>query len=165
MIHIGKSAGADTPAGLLLDCHARIRRFGALAVRLAEESAPEAEVGEAAAAVHRYFTRALPLHVADEEQSLAPRLRRFAPDTLDALATMEREHREHAALLARLVPEWEKLARSPAGRGATLADAQRLLAALEAHLAAEESAVIPSLSRVPPAEAQAFAGEMRARRV
>jgi hemerythrin-like domain-containing protein len=163
LVGIGKSGGG-TPSDLLLDCHARIRRFSSLAVRLAAEPAPESELMEAAAAVHRYFTQALPLHVADEEQSLAPRLRRWAPQTFDALAAMEREHREHEIGLGRLIPRWAELARDPGARATTLAGAQQLSAALEAHLAAEESAVLPSLPRLPPEELQAFVAELRARR-
>jgi iron-sulfur cluster repair protein YtfE (RIC family) len=153
----------QTPANLILECHARIRSFAAIAVRLAGEDAPEAEVAEAATAVHRYFTQALPLHVADEERSLAPRLRQFAPDTSEALAAMEREHRAHEALLARLIPAWESLRADPGPRRATLADAARFQTALEEHLVAEERLVVPALLHLPAAESSAIVDELRQR--
>jgi iron-sulfur cluster repair protein YtfE (RIC family) len=159
-----KPPAAETPASLLLDCHARIRSFARLAVRLASEDAPDAELTDAAARVHRYFTKALPLHIADEERSIAPRLRRFAPDAAEALAAMEREHRMHDELLARLVPAWDALRLDPRGRQDTLADARHLETQLEEHLLAEERAVLPALDRLPAAEARGIVDELRARR-
>ena len=164
-IRLGPKPAADeTPAGLVLDCHARIRTFSGLAVTLATAAAPDAEVADAAARVHRYFTVALPLHVADEEQSLAPRLRRYAPDTLAALDDMEREHRAHDALLAGLVAAWAAIGEDPARRAATAEAAARLRAELERHLAAEERLVVPALAGLPTDEQQAILEEMRARR-
>jgi iron-sulfur cluster repair protein YtfE (RIC family) len=159
-----KPPAEQTPASLILECHARIRSFAAIAVRLAGEDAPEAELCEAATGVHRYFTQALPRHVADEELSVAPRLRQFAPETGDALAAMEREHRAHEELLARLIPAWESLRADPGPRRFTLADATRLQAALEEHLAAEERLVVPALVRLPGAESDAIVEELRQRR-
>jgi iron-sulfur cluster repair protein YtfE (RIC family) len=164
-VQIGKKvAGEETPAGLLLDCHARIRFFADLAVRLATQDAPDAELTEAAAGVYRYFTEALPLHVADEEESVSPRLRRFAPETADALRTMERQHRAHDELLARLIPAWGELRSDPRRRRDTHADAVHLRSELEEHLVAEERAVIPVLARLPHEEQRAFVDELRARR-
>ncbi len=164
-VHLGRKPATDeTPSGLLLDCHARIRSFAQLAVRLAEDDAPNAELADAAARVHRYFTQALPLHVADEEQSLAPRLRRFAPDVGEALATMELEHRAHDEILANLVPAWDALRSDPSLRRDTLDDARRLRSQLETHLAAEERVVLPAIARLPAEEARAILAELRARR-
>src|SRR5262245_17043047 len=114
--------------------------------------------------MHRYFTHALPLHVADEEQSVLPRLRPLAPEIVDALAAVEEEHRAHDELLARLVPAWDALRSDPARRKETLADVRRLQADLEAHLAAEERTMVPALARLPAAEARAIVDELRARR-
>jgi iron-sulfur cluster repair protein YtfE (RIC family) len=165
LVRLGQSpAGEETASGLLLDCHTRIRSFAELAVRLAEDDAPDAELADAAARVHRYFTQALPLHVADEERSVAPRLRQIAPETVEALETMEREHRAHDELLARLVPAWEALRSDPRLRRETHADALRLRAELEAHLAAEERLIVPALARLPAEESRAIVTELRARR-
>jgi iron-sulfur cluster repair protein YtfE (RIC family) len=157
LIRIGqRGPGGETPGTLLLDCHARIRHFAELAVRLAEVDAPEAEIRDAAARVHRYFTVALPLHVADEELSIAPRLRRFVPDALDA---MEREHRAHTELLQRLIPAWVEPRRPD-----DLLDDSRLLASeLNKHLEAEERLIIPALTHLG-AESHAVVAEMRDRR-
>ncbi len=66
MLQIGqkpRTADADDPEAMLLDCHARIRNFSALSVRLASpDVAAEGEIADAAARVHRYYTVALPLH-------------------------------------------------------------------------------------------------------
>src|SRR5690606_15926791 len=69
----------DTPrdlVDLLGECHARIRRFVELAHEAAiRMDAPVEQVIQACADVERYFVEALPLHVADEEESIAPRLK------------------------------------------------------------------------------------------
>lgn len=164
-IRLGAKPAADeTPAGLVLDCHARIRTFSGLAVTLATAAAPDAEVADAAARVHRYFTQALPLHVTDEEQSLAPRLRRYAPEVLAALGDMEREHRDHERLLAGLIAAWAAIGGDPGRRAASADAAAHLRDELERHLAAEERLVVPALARLPADEARAILDEMRARR-
>ena len=166
LVRLGtRSSNAPDAATLLLECHTRIRNFSGLAVKLATVDAPDAELTDAAARVHRYFTQALPLHVEDEERSLAPRLRRFAADAAAALDDMEREHRAHAELLRILVPAWDSLRADPKGRSRTLADATLLQTLVEEHLAAEERLVIPALARLSVEELGALAGEMKARRV
>jgi hypothetical protein len=75
-VHIGAPRPAAGAVELLLECHERIRHFARLALKLAgTRDLPPAEVAEAAAAVRRYFAEALPLHAADEEESMMPRLR------------------------------------------------------------------------------------------
>ena len=74
---------------LLLGCHARIRHFTAVAVKLAHAlAATSDEIRQAAEVVHRYYSVSLPLHEADEDQTLRPRL--------DAVA----DQQVHHALLA-----------------------------------------------------------------
>src|SRR5690606_25886197 len=80
---------------LLTACHERIRRFTAMAVALTEPSAqsrPPSEVTDAADGVRRYLAVALPLHAADEELSITPRLRARAPSLAPALDRMCQEH-------------------------------------------------------------------------
>ncbi len=165
LIPLGSGARADDGGDAvdrLLACHARIRRFTALAARLVEP-APAAEVAEAAAAVHRYFTVALPLHVADEEHSLAPRL-----PSLPELAAMTAEHRAIESLLADLAGHWSEVAAAPARAAALarpLADGASALARhFDAHLPPEESAIFPAVRRLPPAAQRAIVDEMLARR-
>ena len=72
--------GPDDPVDLLLACHMRIRHFGQLASALpGAQEAGAADVIDAAQRLHRYFTVALPLHVADEDESVRPRLDAHAP--------------------------------------------------------------------------------------
>src|SRR5687768_5521196 len=74
---------------LLGECHERIRGFVALARRAATlRHVPADQIARACADVERYFSEALPLHVADEEESIAPRLRGLSPEVDDALAVM-----------------------------------------------------------------------------
>ncbi|MDQ3266589.1 MAG: hemerythrin domain-containing protein [Myxococcota bacterium] len=159
------------PNTLLLDCHERIRRFSSLGVRLATVQAPPPEIAEVASRVHRYFTVALPLHVADEDLSVRPRLLAAHPsrELVDALGTMTSEHLEIEDLLAELTSVWSTLIEDPtrlASFGAQLTRAStHLEELLRRHLTLEEEVVLPSLSRLLPPEVQAeLVREMRARR-
>jgi hemerythrin-like domain-containing protein len=166
------SSPAEGPAELLLGCHQRIRQFTELAVRVAShEPASDADVADAARRVHRYHSVALPLHQADEEQSIAPRLEPLvAPEIRYALGGMRRQHVELDETLATLLPLWERLAAEPgmrrqlAGRMASaLARMQELWAH---HLAVEEDLIFPELTRVlDAAQLATIAEEMRARRL
>ncbi|HKJ00717.1 MAG TPA: hemerythrin domain-containing protein [bacterium] len=155
---------------LLLDCHQRIRFFTELARRLGEaDDLPADEVRGAAARVRRYFTEALPLHVADEEESLTPRLRGREPELDAALERMATEHRRHEPLLATLVATCEALEAAPARhaglRGTLLETAAALAEEFEVHLGQEERVVIPALRRLFAADLRAaLADEVRARR-
>ena len=78
LIGPGKHAAPGDAVDLLLECHARIRHFLALARRLGEArgESPTA-LSDTAAQVHRYFTLALPLHAQDEEEVILPAVRRL----------------------------------------------------------------------------------------
>ncbi|WP_198104236.1 hemerythrin domain-containing protein, partial [Clostridioides difficile] len=74
-IGTGKSAATTGPLDMLLACHDRLRHFSELASLLA--SRPDASADDVVDAARRlctYFTVALPLHEADEEISVSPRL-------------------------------------------------------------------------------------------
>lgn len=176
------SANQDT--GLLLDCHERMRRFTALAAKLAEpvSASPSflKDRAEAAAAVDRYFTVALPLHVADEEESIMPRLEAAPAGTdasreaiLDLLASLRRQHREMHALLDELHPLWAAVARDPAAFAIAWPDgdralgqgAARLAEMMHEHLALEEARFVPALACLPEDDRAAVAREIRARRM
>ena len=166
-----RAATDDTLVDLLLGCHARIRRFTAMAIALTEPAAaarPLAEIAEAADAVRRYLAVALPLHIADEDEAIAPRLLAHQPDLAPALARMHAEHEAHAPLLAGVIDLCADLARSPADL-ATLAPrlaplAADLAAALIAHVDEEERVVIPAVATLPAADQAAIVSELRARR-
>src|SRR5690349_2192994 len=93
-----QSISLEDPAGLLLrdllTCHGHIRSFSTVAVRLAGAPAEHVrQIEEAARRLVDYFGRALPLHVADEDQSLLPRLLRVQTEThvRDAIERMTAE--------------------------------------------------------------------------
>jgi hypothetical protein len=157
----------DGPRLLLEGCHGRIRSFTSLALRLAQSAsaAPVEQIGDAAGQVCRYFGEALPLHVADEELSLAPRLQPLASS---ALAEMASQHRAIEAVLERLLALWRELAGRPEelpALAAALCPPTSALAALwEPHLALEERVIFPALDRLAPLAKAEIWREMRARR-
>jgi iron-sulfur cluster repair protein YtfE (RIC family) len=167
---IGAPRPSEGIVELLLECHARIRSFSDLAVRLGEAPAPSpAEVADAAARVRRYFAEALPLHARDEEESLLPRLAGRDPAVDAALVTMHREHEEHGALLDPVLALCAELAAAPERRPAVAADLARaarpLRAHFEAHLASEEATIFPAVARVVPEDdRRRMVEELRARR-
>ena len=152
----------------LLDCHDRIRKFTALALRLGQP-APVEEVAEAGAAVRRYFTIALPLHSQDEELSLAPRLRVSAPALAELLDKMANEHTPIHQTIADLDPLWQSVIAEPARQkemaGRLRAPASWLSELFEAHLRPEEEIIFPQMIELLSPEATAeILAEMRARR-
>lgn len=168
----GQSDVGDDLEQRLLDCHARIREMTALAKRLASEPKASAEDrAEAAARVRRYFTRALPLHVRDEEESIHPRLANAGGDVARALARMKSEHGEHESHVAALVEACGRIAddasedRWSATRGDVLAAAEALESAFVTHLAEEEAEIFPLLMTALDAAARAaIVAEMQDRR-
>ncbi len=173
MLHsIGRGPKDDdrTLAGRLLDCHARIRSMTELACRIAETPRPDdQELEEAARRVRRYFRRALPMHVRDEEESILPRLVACAPDARPALERMRREHAEHEALVERVVAACEAIMSDPARsedvRAALATDAARLAEAFDVHLREEEDDVFPLLASALDDDARhAIVLEMERRR-
>lgn len=162
--------GGDEPRGVvprLLDCHERIRRFTALAVKLGgADEAPADEVRQAASMTLGYFVRSLPHHSADEDESIAPALAGAGVDA--ALATMTEQHRALEAILARLEPLWQQLVDDPSRRAALRDDLARdgreLHALFEDHLVREESTIFPAIDALPEATQQRIVEQMIARR-
>src|ERR1022692_4070759 len=91
---------------LLVGCHQRIRHFTGVAVKLAHaQGATTEEIAQAAAGVHRYYSVSLPLHEADEDQTLQPRLHAVADDHVrHALLAMGDQHQAIDELIERLLP-------------------------------------------------------------
>lgn len=156
----------------LLDCHRRIRHFTTVAGALASATGvPPAEIATGAASVAHYFTKAIPLHSRDEDESLSPRLLALDLDRAarDALLAMTHQHGALHATIAELAPLWRILTAEPTALDRLRADLVRLTQRLEAlwneHLTAEESIVFPSARRLlSPDVLQQIAREMRARR-
>ncbi len=160
----------ETAAEMLLGCHQRIRYFTAVSARLADaDPRVTAEIAEAAEAVHRYFTVALPLHEADENESLHPRLSGAGAPVAIASEEMVRQHAGIDALVAELVPIWDSLRQTPE-RLSEMAEglrerSRRLQQLWEEHLSLEEQTVFPAMERcLSPAELDAIRNEMKLRR-
>ena len=166
------AAPAADPLGLFLECHTRIRRFLAVAERLASPP-PDATaemIAEGAADVRRYFSVALPLHEQDEERSLAPRLAgKLSGGAAAALDALAGDHRELEELVGALDRRWRELAGEPERigtiRSILVEPTARLRALFEAHLAEEEDVLLPAaLAVLTPDELAAIRREAEARR-
>jgi iron-sulfur cluster repair protein YtfE (RIC family) len=170
LIQIGPPKDPSDVVDLLLECHERIRHFIALAVRLANAENPSVdETREAAARVIRYFAEALPLHVADEEESILPRLSGREHDLDRALANVHHEHSEHELQLEQLLRTCRDLHDAPE----KLAELRQILESTAStlqrdflqHLDMEEKVVLPAIRQFLTLEEQAaILRELRARR-
>lgn len=172
-IKLGAAPALERDAvDMLLACHQRIRNFTGIAVRLAEAaSSPAPEIANAAEAVHRYYSIALPLHEADENDSVYPRLRRQLTDAgeRESLQAMVDQHGPIDEVVARLVPRWAEVKEHPdklASAAPELrADAARLQELWRQHLALEEEIVFPLIrERLSADDLEAIHAEMKQRR-
>jgi iron-sulfur cluster repair protein YtfE (RIC family) len=170
LIQIGPLKEPTGIVDLLLDCHQRIRHFSSLASRLAQaDTDSKDEIREAAARIRRYFSEALPLHVADEEHSVVPRLIGRTPELDAALQGMHQEHLEHEPQTNALVEMCRTLEASPERledlRHSLLTTASKLETDLCAHLEQEEQIVLPAITTwLSPEEQSTMLTELRARR-
>ena len=100
---------------LLTGCHQRIRYFTAAAIKLAHaQGASPEDIRQAAAGVHRYYSVSLPLHEADEELTLRPRLDAVGSERVrHALAAMHDQHQAIDELIERLLPLLMLVERNP----------------------------------------------------
>jgi iron-sulfur cluster repair protein YtfE (RIC family) len=152
----------------LLACHERIRSFLAMAARVGEASAPAEQVIEACGRIGRYFREAMPLHVADEEESILPRLRGRAAAVDRALDTMQEQHGAHEAGLRELIGAADAVQQGPiaeAARARIAAAAAVLETGLTPHLELEEAIILPAVRQLLSARELAdIALEIRGRR-
>lgn len=160
--------GPQDLVDLLGECHQRIRRFVDLARQAASrEDAPPGQVAQACADVERYFVEALPLHVADEEESIEPRLRGVSPSVDHALDAMARQHQEHASNLEALLRATAKVRCEPhdeCARGELATVAIALEIEFEEHLTLEENTIFPAIRELPPKTQESIIVELRQRR-
>lgn len=170
LVSIGARTHGDDVVDLLAACHRHIREHVVLARRLVvrgPESPPE-EIRETAARIRRYFEQAFPLHVADEEQSIAPRLAAADGVVIAAVKLMALDHREHQRLIDALIAlcvEAEQRPTELARINARLSKVVELVASdLASHLEMEERIVFPALRALPGLHAE-IREEMRQRRV
>jgi hemerythrin-like domain-containing protein len=170
LVTIGPSAEPGDVVDLLVACHDRIRFFIDLALRLsAAIDASNDEIRDAAARVVRYFSESLPLHVADEEESIVPRLSGRDPALDRTLDIMHREHSEHEPHLEVLLKTCRALQESPEElpklRDTLHDSAFQLANAFTVHLSQEEKIVLPAIrSLLSDEERTAMLSELRARR-
>jgi len=170
LINIGPSKEPSDIVDMLLECHERIRLFVGLARQLAEiQDAPEEQVRDAAARIRRYFSEGLPLHVADEEESIQPRLCGRRPEVDNAMEAMLQEHKSHESLLEELVHTCGILEAFPGLLSKKREGLGRVAARLEhdlgTHLREEEAVVLPAIrSLLTDEEREAMLEEFRARR-
>ena len=142
---------AEDALDLLLGCHERIRHFTATAAKLAHaQSASSYEIRQAAAGVYRYYSISLPLHEADEEVTLRPRLDAVGDGRVrHALAAMHDQHLAIDELIERLLPLLQLLERNPAALqeagGEMCAITKALDEVFGAHLQLEEEVIFPAI--------------------
>ncbi len=158
----------DDVVGALAACHDKIRQYTGLAWRLAAELSPEAEhVKSTASEIARYFAAALPRHAADEEQSIAPRLRGFNHEVDQALDRIAKEHGKAEPQIDRLIALCEDLAQTPETHAARSTELAQLAAELaghfEDHLLVEEQVLFPAIAALPHDKLREIRDEMRLR--
>jgi len=166
-----QEAQSEDAVDLLVGCHQRIRHFTGVATKLAHAQgvSPEA-IRRAAEGVFRYYSVALPLHEADEEETLRPRLRELADDRVShALSAMSDQHQAIDELLERLLPLLEFVNNNPdklADVGGEMCSITKALEEVfQGHLQMEEEIIFPSIPRLLPESARsAMLHEMQQRR-
>ncbi len=169
LVQLGQRSNSGDVVDLLSECHGRIRHFLELASRLAATPEVEPVVVQATAGqVRRYFAEAFPLHLSDEDELIAPRLRGRSSRIDDALARLHADHVAHEPLVGAVIEVCTALRREPRrldARAAELAAAAAALrSALEPHLLLEEREIFPALRTLPAQEREAIKRGMRDRR-
>jgi len=170
------STARNTQAGstaveLLVGCHQRIKHFTSVAAKLAHAQAgTHDEIHSAAESVYRYYSVSLPLHEADEEDSLRPRLDKVPDQRVHhALAAMHDQHMAIDDLLERLLPLLQMVGNNPATLGDAGGEMCSLTTALSemfnAHLQLEEEVIFPAIDQaLTEDDRMELLSEMRERR-
>jgi iron-sulfur cluster repair protein YtfE (RIC family) len=156
---------------LLIACHTRIRHFTEAAVKLAHaQAASPDQIHMTAAGIYRYFAVSLPLHEADEEDSLRPRLDPIADERVrHALLAMHDQHMAIDELVERLQPLLLLIEPNPAvlqsAGGEMCSITKALQEIFDAHLKLEEQVIFPAIRAVLGEKERAtMLSEMRLRR-
>lgn len=166
-----KAKAESTAVELLVGCHQRIRHFTSVATRLAHaQAATHDEIRSTAESVYRYYSVSLPLHEADEEDSLRPRLDKLPDQRLHhALAAMHDQHMAINDLLERLLPLLRLVGNNPATLGETGGEMCSITKALtevfNAHLQMEEDVIFPAIeAQLTESDRAELTREMQQRR-
>ena len=156
---------------LLMGCHQRIRHFTGVATKLAHaQGAGADEIRQASAGVYRYYSVSLPLHEADEEDSVRPRLDAASNERVrHALLAMADQHMAIDELIERLLPLLRLLEQNPGSQSQVGGEMCSLTKALDeifrAHLDLEEAVIFPAIREVLPESVRAeMLTEMQHRR-
>lgn len=167
------------PLGLLSDCHRRIEKFLEQLLRVTRTTAGGQlnEVQRSALATAlAYFRQAAPLHTADEEASLFPRLRTLAENgnetARQALAIMERLEQDHDAadkrhaVIDELGTRWLEHDALGSNETAQLeGELAQLRAFYAAHIAVEDKELFPLAGKIlDDAQVETIGREMATRR-
>jgi hemerythrin-like domain-containing protein len=165
-------SGFDDPIGMLKDCHRRIESFlnvlCVVAGRAQGGSLTREESEGILAALH-YFRTGGQRHTADEEESLFPRLRSIASESLKEIDGLEEDHREANQLhdsVERHYSKWIEFG----SLGSTdtlelLSETERLKQLYSDHIQVEEKFVFTRAAEVLDSQAIAAIGtEFRNRR-
>lgn len=151
-MHRNKQYPGGESSGLvprLLECHVRIREMLAMGEAI-EQLGSEEETMAAAERLGRYFTRGLPFHTRDEDESILPRL--VAPELAGPLDRMHREHLEHEPLVREVVASCRDLVDAPAHwqelRTAVARATRALSPMMATHLREEERDLFPAIERL-----------------
>jgi iron-sulfur cluster repair protein YtfE (RIC family) len=162
---------SEDAVDLLIGCHQRIRHFTGVAIKLAHaQGAEPGEVVQAASGTHRYYTVSLPLHEADEEQTVRPRLNALDDERLrHALLAMTDQHQAIDELLERLLPLLMMVQNNPETIHAVGTEMCSITKALDemfrAHLQLEEEVIFPAIREALPGNIRAeMLSEMQGRR-
>lgn len=170
LVSLGARAKTDDLVDLLAACHGQIRKHVVFARRLAAEGSGWRLdiVRDTAGWIRRYFTIALPLHIADEDDTLAPRLVGMGGEIAQAMKTMAVDHIDHQLRIDRLIQLARLLETNPAQLPAVAPPLGRLVediaAELSVHLELEERVVFPAIRMLPAATQETVLAEVRRRR-
>jgi len=156
------------PLALLMACHERIERhLDGLAELVKVEDPHDPRVPPTIDALVHYFSEGLPLHGADEDLSLAPRLLALGADA-ELEAALSRIHDEHVRMDEALPDLLYLLSLLREGDGDVLPHLGShhawLDLLLRGHMATEEANIFPRIAALPEAERRAIVLEIRARR-
>jgi hypothetical protein len=157
----------DDPLVALTACHAKIRQYMEGLTRLVTlPDLRDPRVIPSAQMAVRYFSIGLPLHAADEDDSIAPRLATRVPGSEALLDALELEHGGIDACLARLIPLLSVLAEGgQPSRAALRAEVGFLRDILLPHIEREEAELFPLLASLTPLDRAQIGREMVSRRV
>lgn len=166
---LGARSQVDEVVEVLTACHRNIRHHFVIARRLVVRG-PQCELQEVrdiAAQIRHYFGVALPLHVADEEQTIAPRLC-LDPSVATLVKRLTRDHAHHQSLVDTLVALCGEVEQAPerlsAINGRLSKPVELLATDLAMHLELEERLMFPLVRSLPLSVRSEMHTEIRRRR-